>query len=157
MNKKVALLLIGAVILPACAKDTDEKAGCSTKRLHVVIKPDEIKLAPQEPKCVLPGTRVPMKITSAGGLEIAAGDVMVKPKINNPGWLTGDNSKDPEELTFDVPEDASAYKYYNYMIEVKDVGILDPIVKVVGQNMYMKASESDMKEFDKSELDPIEK
>jgi hypothetical protein len=82
---------------------------------------------------------------------------MMKPKLNNPDWLSGDNSAKVEELEFTVPADTADNKYYNYLVEVKGHYDIDPIVKVVGQQMYMKVFDSDAKEFDKSELDAIKK
>lgn len=111
----------------------DKKHGCDRQNLNLLLDVNKMQLVPKRKKCVNVDTEYKMKITVLGNdLQISAGDVTMKPKPGNPAWLSGTNSSDQKELKFTVDSGAELNMDHSYIIKVDGVGILDPIVKVVG-------------------------
>ena len=137
MNNKTVLLVVVSMFVTACTKSSDVPAlvnehGCNTQHLNLILDLNRMQLVPRKAKCVDVGAEYKMKVTVVGNdLQISPGDVTMKPKPKNPAWLSGTNSPDAGELKFTVGPDAELLKEYSYIIEVKGVGMLDPIVKVV--------------------------
>ncbi len=137
MNNKTVLLVVVSMFVMACVKSHDvpqfdKQYRCDRQNLNLLLDVNKMQLVPKAKKCVEPGTEYIMKITVLGNdLNISAGDVTMMPKPGNPAWLSGTNKPDKKELTFTVDKDAELNKDRSYIIKVKGVGDLDPIVKVV--------------------------
>ncbi len=139
MNNKTILLVVVSMFVTACAMNPDvpqfdKKYKCDRQNLNLLLNVNKIQLVPKKIKCVEPGKEYIMKITVLGNdLKISAGDVTMTPKSGNPAWLSGTNSSDQKELKFTVDSGAELNMDHSYIIKVDGVGILDPIVKVVGR------------------------
>lgn len=139
MNNKTILLVVVSMFVAACGSNRDvsqfdKNYKCDRLPLNLLLDVNKIQLVPKKIKCVEPGKKYIMRITVLGKdlTTIVAGSVTMVPKQGNPAWLSGTNSPDKKELTFTVGSGAELKTDHSYIIKVDGVGILDPIVKVVG-------------------------
>jgi len=171
MNSKILLIAALSLCLLACTKTSSPPGtsatqppppgpnpeGCSVVQLNLTLKVNSIMLVPPEPKCVIAGTSVKIKVNTPGDkVPISVGSVTTKPKTGTPDWLNGSNSPDKSEIKLDIAASATVGMDYSYDIDIAGHGKLDPKVKVVGSISYLKASEWDRKYYDVGQLDLLE-
>ncbi len=106
------------------------------------LKIDEyhLELNVKEPFCIrVPGTvRLPIENKPNADHQIQPGDVTVKQKANSPLTITGDNSVDRLELIIKITGVAKVNDEASFLISVKDVGVLDPKVRVIDTNALLQ-------------------
>jgi hypothetical protein len=167
MNKKILLIGIASLVLLACSKPSvppgrgaevdPNPNGCSSVQLTLTLKTNSINLVPAQVKCVVANATFNMKIITPGNkVPIEVNSVTTAPKPDNPDWLNAANSSKKGELTIKVDEDAPVGDSFEYDIVITGHGELDPIVKVVGKAVYLKASEWDQKHYKVELLDLYE-
>ena len=121
---------------PACPPAAD---------LKLTVGKYYLNLNDKRPICVtVPGNfKITIKIQQNSGIVINAGDVTAKGKpkdddtTQNDVTIKGDNALDKEKLAIDVGGSAQIDEKFEFWIKVKGVGKLDPIVRVVDNNMMM--------------------
>ena len=133
VNKKIISLSLLALLLWAYAQaQVPPPANCNAPLIFQVGQ-SHLKTVPHT-KCLAPGETYTIKIVEIGGYKVALNDVTINPKLNNPGpdaWLTNKkNSANALEITIQVPRNAAENDEYGYLVIVKDVGTLDPHVRV---------------------------
>ncbi len=171
MYNKILLIAALSLCLLACTKTSSPTGtsaaqrmppgpnpeGCSVVQLNLTLKVNSIMLVPPEPKCVIAGTSVKIKVNTPGDkVPISVGSVTTKPKTGTPDWLNGSNSPDKREINLDIPSGATVGMVYSYDIDIAGHGKLDPKVKVVGSISFLKASEWDQKYYDVGQLDLLD-
>lgn len=161
MNNKTVAIGVAVLFVLACARPPDapvppgpNPAGCTTQQLNLTLRAYSINLTPKAKKCVKAGAIITMRVHTPGNEVVAGpGDVTTEPKPGNPSELTGSNSADEDVVTFSTPASAKLNDEFSYFVKIKDLGQLDPIVKVVGGVEFLKATEWDQQYYQKDELD----
>ena len=134
MNKKIISLSLLALLLGVVANVQSQQPPCSSNPLIFQIGLAHLKAVPHT-KCMAPGQTYTIEIKRQANYPVAVDDVTVtvNPKADNPGddsWLTNiKNSPDALKITIQVPAEAVEGDY-KYEIHVKNVGTLDPVVRV---------------------------
>ena len=133
MNKKIIWLSLIPLLLWTFARAQEPATGNCNGPLIFQVGLSHLKAAPPT-KCLAPGETYTIKIVEIGGYRVALNDVTINPKPNNPGpdaWLANKkNSANALEITIQVPSNAKEDDLYGYLVKVKDVGTLDPHVRV---------------------------
>jgi len=130
VNKKLISLAVISLMLWTYAQAQNN--NCNSPLIFQVGLA-HLKAVPHT-KCLEPGESHTIKIVEIGGYNVSVDDVTINPKSDNPGpdgWLTNKkNSPNRLEITITVPSNATDDDLYGYLITVKDVGELDPHVRV---------------------------
>ena len=110
------------------------------KNMKLAIDEYHLVLDSRKPICTkVPGTiKVRIKNPPNSDHVIAAGDVTVAQKPESPLTITGNNSANRLELVISVTGNASPDEEAKFFITVKDVGVLDPKVRVVDTDVLMR-------------------
>ncbi len=132
-----AVTTILFLAMPALA-NSHKCAELSKSKLEV----DEYHLVlnVKKPFCTrVPGTvRLPIENKPNADHQIQPGDVTVTQKANSPLTISGDNSANRLELIIKVTGVAKVNEEAGFLIAVKDVGVLDPKVRVIDTNALLQ-------------------
>ncbi|HNP62444.1 MAG TPA: hypothetical protein PKH39_00835 [Woeseiaceae bacterium] len=110
------------------------------KNMKLGIDEYYLELDSRKPICTkVPGTiRVRIKNPPNSDHVVARGDVTATQKPGSPLTISGNNSADRLELVINVTGPATADEEAQFLIAVKDVGVLDPKVRVVDTDVLLR-------------------
>jgi hypothetical protein len=118
ISMTVLILAISACVAPSALSQE-----CLAPSAVLIHGPSSLRLAPHCVK-IAPGGEFKIHIVNS----IAVGDAETTTKLPKQNtWLNATNDPDSQEIVITVP---AAEGYYDYNITVKDVGTLDPRVRV---------------------------
>lgn len=137
IRKVFAVTTILFLAMPVLA-NSHKCADLSKSKLEI----DEYHLVlnVKKPFCTrVPGTvRLPIENKPNADHQIQAGDVTVAQKANSPLTITGSNSANRLELIISVTGVANVNEEADFLITVKDVGMLDPKVRVIDTDALLR-------------------
>lgn len=137
MNKTTVTAFAALAMLAALPVQAGNH--CDTTQVDVHIKPNELKVTPAAPRCVVPGTTFTIRVKPPGA---GAGRVItVEEKEGVPLDIDGNNESDPNEVLVHVSGNGNPAETYGYIIRVSGHGMLDPEVRVVSSRLLMLTSE----------------
>lgn len=119
------------------------------KHMKLVIDEYHLELDSKKPIC----TKVPnsfiVKIHNPLNSDhvIEKGDVSVMQKEGSPLTITGGNDDERLELKIEVSGNSNAGVDAQFLIEVEDVGVLDPKVRVVDTDALLEQLKHDLEEL----------
>jgi len=134
MNKKAMLMFFGTLTLGCAASTSAQAPLCpAPNNLKLTVDQYELKLSDKVPICVTsPGTfKIAIHQPGNATVTIGAGDVTVKAKEETGLKIEGNNNAPINKITVTVEGDAEPGDIFEFWIEVKNVGILDPKVRVI--------------------------
>jgi hypothetical protein len=115
-------------------------AQCSHQPVILIIKTNELKLTPAEPKCLFSENgedpTFDIRIKPPGAAQ--EGYVTVVEKGDRPPQISGDNSGDPNTVVVTVSGNTNPDEDYGYIVRVTEHGDLDPEVRVVESRLFMR-------------------
>ena len=132
-------LVATAILIAVPAAQASSHQCADLKNMKLGIDEYYLELDSRKPICTkVPGTiKVRIKNPPNSDHVIAKGDVVTQ-KPGSPLTITGNNSADRLELVISVTGDASADEEAKFFITVKDVGVLDPKVRVVDTDVLLR-------------------
>lgn len=127
----MTLLIAGCAFQPP-KDDSSLGAGgsCSNAPLFFYFGDAFMGVAPKN-KCVQIGETYPV-IVKTFGRTISINDVEIEPEAFGNSWLNVTNGSDALLLTFTVPSSGVTLGDKKYKVRLDGVGVLDPVVRVVG-------------------------
>ena len=120
----------------ACAQPPDcPPAG----DLKLTVGQYQLNLNEKKPICVtVPGTfKIIIHNPPSSGVTVGAGDATVKAKSSSGLTIEGDNAAPVNKITVEVDGSADPGDVFEFLIKVEGIGVLDPKVRVVDNNMMM--------------------
>ena len=130
MNSKlltvILMLTIGLVASPLKADPPD----CAGPGVILKVMKYHLSLDDVRPICVAPGDTFTIMIINPSG-SVQRGHVTVTEKENAGLPIRGSNEQTVNKLRVEVSPEAQVDAWYQFLIDVEGVGVLDPTVKVI--------------------------
>lgn len=107
---------------------------CSQQKMKLQIQKYHLEFKLKEKKCVEIGKSYELKVQQAGpdDVQLAIGDITVYEKGQNGLTIRGTNDvANPTTMMVDIGGNANLGDEFEFYVNVKGVGTLDPIVRVV--------------------------
>ncbi|MBT8104192.1 MAG: hypothetical protein HKP05_01025 [Woeseiaceae bacterium] len=147
MKMKNSLVLVASAML-ACSATVTANPNCANlPGMMLKIQKYSIDLNDKMPVCITVPGEFKIKINNppGGGLTVGGGDVTVRQKAdpeNATVLISGDNQSPVNKITVKVEavagETVSDGDEFEFWIDVKGVGKLDPRIRVVPSNQLME-------------------
>ena len=137
MQARIMIAATAALIIAGCGftpPRDDSSLGpggnCSNAPLFFYFGDAFMGVAPKN-KCVQVGETY-LVVVKTFGRTISINDVEIEPEIAGNNWLNVLNNSDALLLTFTVPSSGVSLGDRKYKVKLDGVGVLDPVVRVVG-------------------------
>lgn len=145
MNKTLATTLAvisASSLFLATGAQAQECPNVSTFKL--TAKENHLDLNDNMPICVLVGESGEIDFTFsikiANPIQVGPGDVTVEKKSKeSPLTFEGSNTDDVNELRVKVTGNPGDQEEFRYFIKVANIGELDPTVRVIDNNSFLRA------------------
>jgi len=168
------IILVGAALALSIATAQAQNQCAEMVQLKLTVDKYHLDLNDKRPICVLLGGTFTIKIHNppSSDIEVGVGHVHVEHKVDNNEprvliWGSNDDEEDPARLSVNVTlapdKNVAVDEEFEFWIKVDGVGILDPRIKVVDNelmnNLQWQAVEETMKSWgltvdDVTELKP---
>jgi len=134
MIRRIALHYMGPLVVAAmlAAPAVSAAGPCYARNVVLHLQQYMIHLAPAEPRCVAVGGTFEVRLPQGNSVTPAVGDVTVHEKSAGGVQIRGSNDPDANVVVVSVDGTAAAGTEVAYLVEIRGVGKLDPVVRVVG-------------------------
>ena len=133
---KKAIVLGFAALTMLAVSPVQAGNHCTTTKVDLHIKKNELKVTPVKAKCVISGGAFIITVKPSGAAPPGAITVEEK-KSDGPLTIEGDNSDNPDQVVVQVSGSGNPDVDYGYIVRVSGHGVLDPEVRVVSSRMFM--------------------
>lgn len=124
----VAALSLTAILTGCGAVVETEgvRSGCSNEDVNVISVRGHLEVKPERVE-VCPGNNVTLWLRN----RVPSGDAQTKQQVGtNAPWLEKNNKESPDKIVLEVPKDAEPGTEFKYELEVKGIGMLDPVIVI---------------------------
>lgn len=146
MTKNLATAVFSALLLLAMQSACAQTPECPPpNELRLTVGQYQLSLDEKKPICVtVPGTfKIKIFNPPNSGVEIGSGDVTVEAKSSAGLSIEGSNDAPVNKITVEVGGSAEKGDEFGFLITVEGIGVLDPKVRVVDNDMmFMLKSEA---------------
>ncbi len=140
MIKITALVTVAIITVCACASSNAEPPKCpKVGQSKLFVGQYHMVFNEKKPICVTaPGVfMIEIKSVMNSGVTVPSGAATVKDKDCEDLSIVGNNSLDPDIIAVVVTGNALVEYQCEFLIAVAGLGVLDPKVRVVGDNMML--------------------
>lgn len=147
MNTKqlTALLFVAMLINVETATAEDEECATMTS-LRLIVDDYHLRLNSKKPICVTsPGTvRIRVRPRLLSGYVIPPNSVRVEQKEGSPLTIEGNNADDAGKIKVSIGHGGTKNTNFDFLITVDGIGVLDPKVRVVGEQFLELHKKSEL-------------
>lgn len=140
------MAVLGGSLTLACSSMVSANNHTCADIPGMKLKIDEyhLELDDKDIICVPVPSDFSIRVKGKGGYNVSAGQVSVAKKANSGGpnvTITGDNSVDKNYLVVKVRGAASVGTPVSFLIDVDNVGVLDPKIRIIDNSIYLQYQE----------------
>jgi hypothetical protein len=138
MIKNVALFTVAIVTACACASSNAQAPECpKAGGLKLTVGNYHLDLNEHKPICVTaPGIfKIKIKTQANSDIVVEKGDATVEQKACSGISISGNNADAADKITVVINGNAEENYECEFLIDIKNLGTLDPKVRVIGDQM----------------------